>query len=83
MRLDSLLAPGAPRLRLLTGEDELDRRVTGVMTTDLNDPSRYLRGGELVLTGTHVARALSFVGRRRARDEDGHVRAGRRRQCFG
>ncbi|MFD0331067.1 PucR family transcriptional regulator ligand-binding domain-containing protein [Streptacidiphilus monticola] len=25
--------------------------VTGVMTTDLKDPSRYLHGGELVLTG--------------------------------
>ncbi|NEE05194.1 PucR family transcriptional regulator, partial [Streptomyces sp. SID7499] len=35
----------------LGGEDELDRTVRGVMTTDLRDPSRYLSGGELVLTG--------------------------------
>ncbi|GHH36574.1 hypothetical protein GCM10018773_11730 [Streptomyces candidus] len=33
------------------GEEELDRTVRGVMTTDLRDPSRYLSGGELVLTG--------------------------------
>ncbi|WP_377272258.1 PucR family transcriptional regulator [Peterkaempfera sp. SMS 1(5)a] len=51
MRVAALLAPGAPRLRLLVGEGELDRQVTGVMTTDLHDPGRYLHGGELVLTG--------------------------------
>ncbi|MBO1417729.1 PucR family transcriptional regulator, partial [Streptomyces sp. FH025] len=43
--------PGAPRLRLLAAEEELDRQVSGVMTTDLQDPGRYLHGGELVLTG--------------------------------
>ncbi|GJF28150.1 hypothetical protein KNE206_08500 [Kitasatospora sp. NE20-6] len=51
MRVRDLLAPGAPRLRLLAAEDELDRQVGGVMTTDLQDPGRYLHGGELVLTG--------------------------------
>jgi DNA-binding PucR family transcriptional regulator len=51
MRVRDLLAPGAPGLRLLAAEEELDRQVTGVMTTDLNDPGRYLHGGELVLTG--------------------------------
>ncbi|MFD8481045.1 PucR family transcriptional regulator [Kitasatospora sp. NPDC059673] len=51
MRVRDLLAPGAPRLRLLAGEEELDRQVTGVMTTDLQDPGRFLHGGELVLTG--------------------------------
>ncbi|MDH6139655.1 hypothetical protein P3T35_001655 [Kitasatospora sp. GP30] len=51
MRVRDLLAPGAPRLRLLAAEEELDRQVTGVMTTDLQDPSRYLHGGELVITG--------------------------------
>ncbi|MEV6206668.1 helix-turn-helix domain-containing protein [Kitasatospora sp. NPDC051914] len=51
MRVRDLLAPGAPRLRLLTAEEELDRQVSGVMTTDLQDPGRYLHGGELVLTG--------------------------------
>ncbi|WP_031066792.1 PucR family transcriptional regulator [Streptomyces sp. NRRL WC-3742] len=51
MRVRDLLAPGAPRLRLLAAEEELDRQVGGVMTTDLQDPGRYLHGGELVLTG--------------------------------
>lgn len=51
MRIEALLAPAAPRLRLLTGGDQLDRVVSGVMTTDLRDPGRYLHGGELVLTG--------------------------------
>jgi hypothetical protein len=51
VRIGALLAPAAPRLRLLAGREELDRVVSGVMTTDLHDPGRYLQGGELVLTG--------------------------------
>ncbi|WP_413806618.1 PucR family transcriptional regulator [Streptomyces sp. OE57] len=51
MRLRALLENDTLGLRLLGGEDELDRTVRGVMTTDLRDPSRYLAGGELVLTG--------------------------------
>ncbi|GHB20500.1 hypothetical protein GCM10010377_08090 [Streptomyces viridiviolaceus] len=51
MRLRALLDTDALGLKLLGGEDELDRAVRGVMTTDLRDPSRYLAGGELVLTG--------------------------------
>lgn len=51
MRLRALLDTDALGLRLLGGEDELTRTVRGVMTTDLRDPSRYLSGGELVLTG--------------------------------
>ncbi|MEU9120877.1 PucR family transcriptional regulator ligand-binding domain-containing protein [Streptomyces sp. NPDC048506] len=51
MRLRALLDTPSLGLRLLGGEDELDRTVRGVMTTDLRDPSRYLSGGELVLTG--------------------------------
>ncbi|MCX4578317.1 PucR family transcriptional regulator ligand-binding domain-containing protein [Streptomyces sp. NBC_01571] len=51
MRLRALLDTDALGLRLLGGEGELDRTVRGVMTTDLTDPSRYLSGGELVLTG--------------------------------
>ncbi|MFF0199878.1 PucR family transcriptional regulator [Streptomyces sp. NPDC005017] len=51
MRLRALLDTDALGLKLLGGEDELDRTVRGVMTTDLKDPSRYLAGGELVLTG--------------------------------
>ncbi|UNZ16818.1 PucR family transcriptional regulator ligand-binding domain-containing protein [Streptomyces sp. 891-h] len=51
MRLRALLENDSLGLGLLGGEDELDRTVRGVMTTDLRDPSRYLSGGELVLTG--------------------------------
>ncbi|RBM20756.1 PucR family transcriptional regulator [Streptomyces sp. PT12] len=52
MRLRTLLETTSLGLRLLGGEGAgLDRPVRGVMTTDLRDPSRYLRGGELVLTG--------------------------------
>jgi hypothetical protein len=50
MRLRTLLDTDGLGLRLLGGEDELDRTVRGVMTTALRDPSRYLSGGELVLT---------------------------------
>ncbi|MEW2548479.1 PucR family transcriptional regulator ligand-binding domain-containing protein [Streptomyces sp. NPDC047002] len=51
MRLRALLETEGLGLRLLGGGAELDRPVRGVMTTDLRDPSRYLSGGELVLTG--------------------------------
>lgn len=67
MRLRALLDTDALGLRLLGGEDELDRSVRGVMTTDLRDPSRYLSGGELVLSG--------LAWRRDARDTEPFVRA--------
>ena len=39
-------------LSLAWGTDELlDRPVTGVTSTDLQDPARYLQPGELVLSG--------------------------------
>ncbi|MGW1285708.1 PucR family transcriptional regulator [Streptomyces sp. NPDC002586] len=66
MRLRALLDTDALGLRLLGGEDELDRSVRGVMTTDLRDPSRYLSGGELVLTG--------LAWRRDADDSESFVR---------
>ncbi|MET9385197.1 PucR family transcriptional regulator ligand-binding domain-containing protein [Streptomyces sp. NPDC002928] len=66
MRLRALLETDALGLRLLGGEDELDRTVRGVMTTDLKDPSRYLAGGELVLTG--------LAWRRDAEDSEPFVR---------
>ncbi|AXI76028.1 PucR family transcriptional regulator ligand-binding domain-containing protein [Streptomyces cavourensis] len=66
MRLRALLETDALGLRLLGGEDELDRTVRGVMTTDLRDPSRYLSGGELVLTG--------LAWRRDASDSEPFVR---------
>jgi hypothetical protein len=66
MRLRALLDTDALGLKLLGGEDELDRTVRGVMTTDLRDPSRYLSGGELVLTG--------LAWRRDAEDSEPFVR---------
>ncbi|WP_329260331.1 PucR family transcriptional regulator ligand-binding domain-containing protein [Streptomyces sp. NBC_01478] len=66
MRLRALLDTDALGLRLLGGADELDRTVRGVMTTDLRDPSRYLAGGELVLTG--------LAWRRSAADTEPFVR---------
>ncbi|MER7490407.1 PucR family transcriptional regulator ligand-binding domain-containing protein [Streptomyces sp. NPDC126497] len=66
MRLRALLDTDALGLELLCGEDELDRGVRGVMTTDLRDPSRYLAGGELVLTG--------LAWRRDAADSEPFVR---------
>ncbi len=66
MRLRALLDTDVLGLRLLGGEEELDRSVRGVMTTDLRDPSRYLSGGELVLTG--------LAWRRDAEDSEPFVR---------
>ncbi|WP_217164151.1 PucR family transcriptional regulator ligand-binding domain-containing protein [Streptomyces sp. AC512_CC834] len=66
MRLRALLDTDALGLKMLGGEDELDRTVRGVMTTDLRDPSRYLSGGELVLTG--------LAWRRDAADSEPFVR---------
>ncbi|WP_167474466.1 PucR family transcriptional regulator [Nocardia arthritidis] len=51
MRLRSLLTMTDLGLQLVTGEDQLDRFVRWVVTTDMLDPSRYLSGGELVVTG--------------------------------
>src|SRR5215470_315053 len=55
------------RLRVLVGEDALDRTVDGVYTTDLLDPRRYLTGGEIVLTG--------LMWRRRPADSEAFVAA--------
>jgi hypothetical protein len=49
--LRTLLAHPELDLRVLAGDDGIDRRVHGIYTTDLADPSRYLCGGLLVLTG--------------------------------
>ncbi|MER7546997.1 PucR family transcriptional regulator [Actinomadura sp.] len=65
MRLRSLLAMPELRLEVVTGSDELDRTIRWVVTTDLLDPGRYLRGRELVLTGlvwrTSPADSETFV----------------------
>ncbi|QXJ24727.1 PucR family transcriptional regulator ligand-binding domain-containing protein [Actinomadura graeca] len=51
MKLRALLTLPDSRLELVTGRDGLDRPVRWVVTTDLPQPGRYLRGGELVLSG--------------------------------
>ncbi|MBO0772269.1 MAG: PucR family transcriptional regulator ligand-binding domain-containing protein, partial [Actinobacteria bacterium] len=51
MLVRALLEAAGLGLRLLTGDDGLEREITGVFTTDLANPRRYLSGGELVLTG--------------------------------
>ena len=51
MLLRALVDSPELRLRVLAGEEALDRPVAGVFTTDLLDPRRYLSGGEIVLTG--------------------------------
>jgi hypothetical protein len=52
MRLREVFDLPNLRLALLSGNDEdLDRPIQRVYTTDLLDPSRYLSGDELVLTG--------------------------------
>jgi hypothetical protein len=67
MRLRNLLDLPELRLTLLTGEEGLDRPIRWVVTTDMPDPSRYLAGDELVLTG--------LVWRRRPRDSETFVAA--------
>src|SRR3712207_1302992 len=51
MLLREVLDQPRLKLSLLTGTDARDRPVTRVYVTDLPDPSRYLAGGEIVLTG--------------------------------
>lgn len=51
MRLNALLADTRLGLRVLVGEDALERPLERVFTATLRDPRRYLTGGELVLSG--------------------------------
>lgn len=51
MRLGDLIAVDRLHLRFLAGAERADREVGWAYTTDLLEPARYLRGGELVLTG--------------------------------
>ncbi|MGN6334085.1 MAG: PucR family transcriptional regulator [Motilibacteraceae bacterium] len=48
--LRALVADPALRLRPLTGQPGLDRPVTWVAVSELEDPTPYLDGGELLLT---------------------------------
>jgi hypothetical protein len=51
MRLRELVEAPELGLAAVTGAPGLDRELGSVMVTDLPDPGRYLRGGELVVTG--------------------------------
>ncbi|MFC4337695.1 PucR family transcriptional regulator [Salininema proteolyticum] len=51
MDLNALLQTKELGLSLLHGKTHLARSIRWVVPTDLNDPRRYLSGGELVLTG--------------------------------
>ncbi|MGH3241359.1 MAG: PucR family transcriptional regulator [Spirillospora sp.] len=66
MKLRALLDMPDLRLDVVTADDAgLDRPIRWVVTTDLLDPGRYLRGRELVLTGliwrTSPADSETFV----------------------
>ena len=51
MRISDLLAVKRLHLRFLAGAEHAHRDIRWAATTDLLEPARYLRGGELVLTG--------------------------------
>ncbi|MBR8745003.1 PucR family transcriptional regulator [Nocardiopsis sp. MG754419] len=51
MRISDLLDVKRLHLRFLTGAEHAHRDIRWAYTTDLLEPARYLRGGELVLTG--------------------------------
>lgn len=71
MRIRELVEEPGPGLTLLAGPEGADREFETVTITDLPDPGRYLRGGELVLSGlmwladprgSVAARCEVFVG---------------------
>jgi hypothetical protein len=51
MRIRELVEAPALGLTAVTGAAGLERELGSVMITDLPDPGRYLRGGELVVSG--------------------------------
>ncbi|MDG4809445.1 helix-turn-helix domain-containing protein [Micromonospora sp. WMMD1120] len=51
MRLSDLLGQANLKLTMLSGHGQGERVIQQFFTTDLLDPSRYLSGGEVVLTG--------------------------------
>lgn len=51
MRLRDLVETPQLGLTAVTGEPGLERELASVTVTDLPDPTRYLRGGELVVSG--------------------------------
>jgi purine catabolism regulator len=50
MRVAELVKKFSPEIVVLAGHEGLDASIRWVHATDLPDPSRYLRGGELILT---------------------------------
>ena len=46
---DIVAIPGMP-LRLLAGDEEADRPIRWVHVSELEDPTPWLKGGELILT---------------------------------
>lgn len=77
--LRELLAVPGLRLRLRSGEASLERPVRWVHATELPDPRRYLRGGELVCTvGVSMTEALTCWNYARAVSS-----AGAAAICFG
>ena len=63
MRLRDLVDSTELGLLMVTGQAGLDREVRSVMVTDLPEPSRYLRGGELVVTGLLWRASSDLSGR--------------------
>jgi len=67
MRLGALLDTPGLGLRLLAGEGARDREFNRVFQATLQDPTRYLDGGEIVLCGLRwlpgPSDAAEFVGR--------------------
>lgn len=57
MRVREVLTLIGPSAKVLAAPHRLDREVRWVHTTDLPDPSPYLRGGELILTSALWHRA--------------------------
>src|SRR5207249_369341 len=64
---DILAAPGLA-LRLIAGEDNIERPIRWVHVSELEDPTPWLKGGELLLTtgmgiGSTPAKQRAFVRR--------------------
>lgn len=64
---DIVAIPGMP-LRLLAGEEETDRPIRWVHVSELEDPTPWLKGGELILTtglgiGSTPAKQRAYIKR--------------------
>ena len=59
MRISELVERFAPEIKVLASGPGLDAPIRWVHATDLADPSRYLKGGELILTNGQWRRRRS------------------------